>query len=252
MALSLRQKLTIVSLLIYWPAIFILAHIPIPELVYRARVSDKSLHFLAYLVLVFLLWFAISPGKKVNWRKATAWWMLFVVVWYGVIDELLQAYVGRNCDVTDFLTDLTGTLAGLVLLAFFTFWPAFLVVTGITVFLLTNLARANVADLLPVTSVVFYLFAYGFFTLLWIRYMHLFLSLKATQPRWLIVALVLPIAFLLTVKLFSVILGRNFSVRNVIISAAAIAVVAVTIFLTALLRRRFAQKLSPNRFERPV
>jgi len=252
MALSLRQKLTITSLVIYWPTIFYFAHIPIPRWVYEAGVSDKSLHFLAYLLLVFLLWFAVCPGKRVNWRKAAVWWMLFVAVWYGVIDELLQGYVGRSCDIMDFFANLAGALTGLILFTFLTFWPAFLVVTGITVFLLTNLARASVADLLPVTSVVFYLFAYGFFTLLWIRYMHLFLSLKATQPRWLIVALVLPIAFLLTVKLFSVILGKNFSVRNVIISAAAIAVVAVTIFLTALLRRRFAQKLSPSRFERPV
>ena len=92
MVLSRRQKLTIISLLFYWPGVFILAHIPIPQLVYKAQVSDKSLHFLAYLVLVFLLWFAISPNKKVNWRKAAVWWILFVVVLYGVVDELLQGY----------------------------------------------------------------------------------------------------------------------------------------------------------------
>src|SRR4030042_647093 len=101
MALSRRQKLTIISLLVYWPGVFILAHIPIPQLVYKAQVSDKSLHFLVYLVLVFLLWFTISPDKKVNWRKAAAWWVLFVVVWYGVVDEVLQGYVGRSCDIID-------------------------------------------------------------------------------------------------------------------------------------------------------
>lgn len=229
-----------------------LAHIPIPELVYRAQVSDKSLHFLAYLVLVFLLWFAISPNRKVNWRKAAVWWVLFAVVWYGVIDELLQRYVGRSCDVTDFLANLAGALTGLILFTLFTFWPAFLAATGITVFLLTNLARANLADLLPVTSVMFYLLAYGFFTVLWIQYMHLFLSLKAPQPKWLIWALVLPTGFLLTVKLFSVILGKDFSVRNVIISAAGIVAVVVAIFLLSLFRRYFTRKLSPGDFERPV
>jgi VanZ family protein len=236
-----RRKLTIISLLLYWPAIFIFAHIRIPQLVYKAHVSDKSLHFLAYLILVFLLWFAVSPNRKVNWRKAAVWWVLSVLISYGVVDELLQRCVGRSCDIMDFLASLAGALTGLILFGFLTFWPAFLVVTGIAVFLLTNLARANVTELLPVASVIFYLFAYGFFTLLWVRYMNLFLSLKAPQPKWLIVASALPTGFLLTVKLFSVILGKHFSVRNVIISAVGIAVVAITIYLTALFRRRFTQ-----------
>ena len=241
MALSRRQKVTIISLLIYWPAIFVLGHIPIPRLVYQAGVSDKSLHFLAYLVLVFLLWFAINPDRKVNWRRGTIWWVLLVVVLYGLADELLQPLVGRTCDIIDFLANVTGTFGGLVLLAFVTFWPALLVVTGVGVFLLTNLCRTNPADLLPVTSVMFYLFAYGFFTLLWIQYMNLSLSLKAPRPKWIFGALVLPIAFLLIVKLFSVILGRPFSVSNVLISAVGIAGVVVTIFLVTLFRRPCAQ-----------
>ena len=237
MALSRRQKLTLISLLLYWPSLFILAHIPIPLFVSRAGVSDKSLHFLTYLILVFLLWFAISPNRKVNWRKAAVWWILFVVVWYGAFDEWLQARVGRSGDVADFLADLAGTLTGLILFSFFTFWPVLLVVTGITIFLLTNLARVNPADLLPITNTVFHPFAYGFFTMLWIRHIHHFLSMKAPQPKWLIVASALPIAFLLSVKLFSVISGRYFGVWDVIISIVGIAAVVVTVFLIALFRK---------------
>ena len=192
MALQHRQKLTIIFLLLYWPSLFILAHIPIPLFVRRAGVSDKSLHFLAYLILVFLLWFAIGPDRKVKWRRAAVWWILFVVVWYGAFDEWLQARVGRSGNVADFLADLVGTVAGLILLSFFTFWPALLMVTGITIFLLTNLARVNPANLLPITNTVFHPFAYGFFTMLWIRYIHLFLPMKAPKPKWVIAALALP------------------------------------------------------------
>lgn len=233
---SLRQRLIIISLLIYWPAIFIFAHIPIPELVYKARVSDKSLHFLAYMVLVFLLWFAISPDRKVNWRKAAVWWVLLVVVWYGVLDEVLQGYVGRMCDARDFVANLAGALASLILLSIFSFWSASLLVAGIGLFLLTNLCRANLTDLLPITSLLFHLLAYGLFTMLWIRYMYLFLSLKAPQRKWLFGALSLPIAFLLTVKLFSVVLDKNFSVQNVVISCVGIAVAVMAVYLTALFR----------------
>jgi len=245
-ALQHRQKLTIIFLLFYWPSLFILAHIPIPLFVRRAGVSDKSLHFLAYLVLVFLLWFAIGPDRKVNWRRAAVWWILFVVVWYGVFDEWLQAHVGRSGDVADFLADLAGTLTGLILFSFFTFWPVLLVVTGITIFLLTNLTRVNPADLLPITNAAFHLFAYGIFTMLWIQHIHHFLSIKAPQPKWLIVTFALPTGLLLVVKLYSVISGRYFGIWDVILSAIGIAAVVVTIFLTALFRLRFTQRLSPG------
>jgi VanZ family protein len=241
MVLSRRQKLTIISLLLYWPGVFILAHIPIPQLVYKARVSDKSLHFLAYLVLVFLLWFAINPNKKVNWRKAAVWWVLFVVVWYGVVDEWLQSYVGRTCDIMDFFADLVGTLAGLILFSFFTFWPVLLVVMGTTIFTLTNFTRANLADLVPITNAMFHLFAYGFFTMLWLQYIHLFLPMKAPKPKWMIAALALPIGFLLTVKLFSIIFGKDFVVQDVIVSAVGIIIVVATIYLIALFRRGLTQ-----------
>ncbi|MHC4543000.1 MAG: VanZ family protein [Planctomycetota bacterium] len=242
MPVSRRQKLVIISLLIYWPVIFILAHIPIPQLVRKAGVSDKIIHFVAYLALVFLFWFAVSPGRKVNWRRATAWWVLLVMVCYGVIDELLQGVVvGRSCDAMDFLADLAGVITGLILFAFFTFWPAFLVVTGITIFAMTNLSRINLADLLPVTYVAFLLFSYGFFALLWIQNMHLYLSLKAPKLKWLIVALALPIGFLVAVKLFSIISGRDFRLQDVIIAAIGIAAVVITIYLIALFRCRRIQ-----------
>jgi len=246
MALTYRQKLTVISLLLYWPGVFILAHIPIPQLVIRAHICDKYIHSLAYLVLVFLLWFAISPNSKVNWRKATVWWVVFVVVWYGVFDEWLQGYVGRNPDVIDFFADLAGTLAGLILLSIFAFWPASLIVAGIIIFLLTNLTQVNPAELMPATNAAFHFFAYGFFAVLWIQYMNRFLPIKAPQVKWLIVASVLPTGLLLVVKLFSVISGRDFAATDIIIATGSIATVVGTIFLTALFRRRFARRLSAD------
>jgi len=257
MALLRRQKLTVIPLLLYWPTIFILTHIPpasVPCWVVRMHVSDKAIHYLAYLVLVVLLWFAISPGRKVNWRKAAAWWVLFVVVWYGVFDEWLQSYVGRNPDVRDFLANLTGTLTGLVLLSIFPFWSVWLAVTGAMIFVLTNFTRhtsggqvqPNLADQLPVANAAFHLFAYAFFSLLWTRFLRHLLPVKAPEPKWLIGALALPMGFLLAVELFSAVAGNDFRMWDAIISAVGIVAVVAAIFLTALFRRGFAQKLSPS------
>jgi len=239
MALSQRQKLIIIPLLIYWPLIFVLAHVPVPQLVREAGVSDKIIHFIAYLSLVFLLWFAISPDRKVSWRRAAVWWVLLVTVWYGVVDEVLQSFVaGRSCDVRDFFADLAGVTTGLILFALFTFWPAFLVVTGITIFALSNLTRVNLADLLPVTNMAFHLFAYPFFAVLWIQNMHLFLPLKASKLKWLIAASALPMGLLVAVELYSVISGRDFRLQDLIIAAVGIAAVVITIYLIGLFRCR--------------
>jgi len=238
MALSRQRKLTIGALIFYWPTLFILAHIPIPQLVRRAHVSDKSLHFIAYLILVFLLWFALNPDRKVSWRKASAWWVLLVMAVYGIADELLQHYMAtRSCDVRDYAADLVGSLTGLILFSLLNFWLVLLIVVGITIFTLTNIARANLTDLVPITNAMFHFFAYGFFTLVWIQYIHLYLSLKARGGKWIIASLALPIGFLLSVKLFSKILGRELVVQDVVISVAAITVTVFIAYLIGLFRR---------------
>jgi len=104
----------------------------------------------------------------------------------------------------------------------------------------------NIAELLPITNAIFHLFAYGFFTVLWIHHIHLFLSLKAPKPKWIIVALTLPTGFLFAVKLFSVISDKNFTLQEVILSAVGIATVVGITYLTALFHRRFTQKLPPG------
>jgi hypothetical protein len=238
MSLLQRQKITLVSLILYWPTLFVLSHIPVPQFVREAGVSDKCLHFLAYLILVFLFWFAVKPTRKVNWRRLTAWWILLVVAGYGAADELIQRYVGRTCDIEDFAANLVGIIAGLLLFSFFTFWPAALLVAGATIFGLTNIARANLAELMPALNAMFHLFSYAIFSMLWLQVIHLNLTLKPPKLKWLFVSLALPLALLLTTKVFSVIIGRTFGPIDVILAVSGIATVVAVTYLTALFRQR--------------
>lgn len=237
MALLYRRKITVVLLLFYWPVLSVLAHIPIPQLVRRAGVSDKSLHFLAYLVLVFLLWFAVSSDKKVNWRRGAAWLILLVVALYGAVDELSQPLAGRTCDMMDLVANLVGALVGLIVCSIFTFWPAALLVAGTVIFGITNIARANLAELLPTSNAMFHVFGYAVFTMLWIQHMNGFLWVRAPNIRWLVSALAVPILFLLAVKLCSAVLGRAFAASDVLISLGGIAGMVATICLTALFHK---------------
>jgi len=243
MTLSHQQKIAACVLVLYWPALFVLAHIPIPHVVQEADVSDKSLHFLAYLILTFLIWSAVSGDRKVQWRRAAPWLVLFVIVVYGILDEWLQSYVaGRSCDVRDFLTDLAGALAGLILSSFLTFWPAGPFVAATFIFSITNVTRANLADLLPRTNAVFHIFAYAILTVLWIQCTHLFPAVKATKAKWLVLALAGPGGFLIIVKLYSVIAGNDFALSDIIISFGAIAVVVTLFYSRSLFHKTHGSK----------
>ena len=224
MALSLRQKITAVLLVIYWITLFFLAHRPIPQWVYNAHVSDKSIHFIAYLILVFLLWFSVSPVVKVKWRKGLVWRVVFVMLVYSAVDEVTQGYVERNCDFMDFIVNMLGVFAGLTLLTFMTFWPGLLAVTSISIFGITNLAKANVSELMPISNTAFHIAAYAGLTIVWLKVMKLFMPLTWRSVRWLAAAGV-PTAFLLFVKASSVALGRYCQWKDVAVSVAAIVVV---------------------------
>jgi len=228
--LTRRQKITIAALVSYWIALAVLAHIPIPQLVYRAQVSDKWLHFLAYLNLVFLLWFSISPDSQVSWRRRRVWLVFFAAAVYGGLDELLQPYVGRTGDVGDFLANVAGASTGLIMFTFLAFWQALPATLAITIFGLTNLARANLSKLVPITDAAFHIIAYGGFTLVWAQFMILHLPLRGTGGR-LLSALGVPIGFLLIVKTGSLLLGRHFAMTDLLFSVSAIITVVTATYL---------------------
>ena len=155
------------------------------------------------------------------------------MVAYGILDEWLQGYVvGRSCDVQDFYADVAGALTGLMLLSFFTYWPAGRLVTGTVMFSSINLTRANLAELLPTANAVFHLFGYAIFTMLWVQYVHPFFPAKARRLKWLVTALALPVALLATVKMFSIILGKDLAAREMIIAVVGIVTVVATAYLT--------------------
>ena len=241
MALSHQQKIMTILLVLYWPTLFVFAHIPVPQVVRQAGVSDKSLHFLAYLILAFLLWFAVSGGKRVNWRKAAPWRVLLTLLVYGILDEWSQSYVaGRSCDVLDFFADLAGTLTGLAVFSVLTLWPAGLLVTATVIFGMTNIAQANMAQLLPVASATFHLFAYALFSIFWVPCIDLFpptTCLRRTEARWLMAALAGPTTLLLAVKVVSIILRKEFAPLEMIVSAGAILAVVTTARVSALFHK---------------
>jgi len=241
MTLSAQQKITRIALALYWPALFVSAHIPVPAPIQGAGVSDKSLHFLAYLTLVFLLWFAVSGIRRVSWRISRPWLVLLTLVIYGIIDEILQGLVpGRSPDVMDFVADMTGALTGMILFTILPFWPAGLLVVATVIFGVANVSRVNLAVVLPITYAIFHLFAYAVFSAMWIycTKLNTSISAKTAGIKWLLPAIAAPAGLLLTVKLSAVVFGKGFTLTDTIVSAGAIVTVIVAFYLNASSCRR--------------
>lgn len=242
MQLLRRHKYILLSLGIYWPALFVLTHIPVPQIAAQSGMSDKTMHILAYLALVFFVWLAISPYQKVNWLKSKAWIVLAAVLAYGAFDEWLQSKVGRQMEWLDLLGDAKGALLGLAILSFLSFWPAILVVSAIFIFSLSN--QSNLLSLYSeyYLNTVFHLTAYTTLTLLWIQHLDRRPKYQRSNPLWPIIALGLPLGLLAVIKITGVYYYHKIiwwvDVATAVFGIAAAILVSWLVF-------RFGKKMPP-------
>lgn len=78
-------------------------------------VLRKCAHFTEYMVLYFLLYFALKTHFTASKAR---WWAWPAVVLYAASDELHQAFIpGRVADVMDVSIDSAGGLMGLVMVS---------------------------------------------------------------------------------------------------------------------------------------
>lgn len=232
-----RQKFVVAALVLYWPAIFIATHIPtIPQWVGKIPLSDKILHFSAYFMLPFLLWYAFSPTKKVSWRRPAVWLILAVIVWYGAIDEWLQGYVGRSPDVLDFAANLCGAVTGFIILSIIEFWPAALTVGATGILIVSFFLSAN-QETIPIPHrIVLLTCGYGIYTAIWLRYIHYHMQIKNNLSLWWFPALLLPLVLLLGIEGFCMIAGHVFNAATFITSILTIFVCVLAGYLYEVLK----------------
>lgn len=227
MHLLRRHKSILTALGIYWPAIFWLTHIPVPEIARRSGMSDKTMHVLAYFVLTFLVWFAVSPYEKIRWNRLKTWVVAAVIMTYAALDECLQGLImERSSDIIDFLSDLLGMAAGLGVLSFFDFWPAMLTASAAFIFVVSTMS--NLPHLYPEYHLgsLFHFTAYAAFTFIWVQHQQ---RCKSQCRLNLLLAAIIPVILLLAVVASAGFWGRNVSWTGI---SAAIAGICL-VFLSA-------------------
>ena len=200
MRLLRRHKSVLIALGIYWPFIFMLTHIPMPDIARQSGMSDKTMHVMAYFVLAFLVWFAVSPYQKVQWNRKKVWILITIVACYGALDEILQGPVGRSTDFMDFVADLFGLGSALGLLSVLSFWPALLAASGVFVFVISNLSHLLMLYPQYYLDTLFHYTAYTAFALIWIQHLDRYTSIRPAGAKWLICSLLVPLGLLVLIK----------------------------------------------------
>lgn len=112
-----KKKFLYVPLAAYWLTLFVLTSIPgrsLPKVI--LIFTDKAKHLIAYMILSFLLNFAIhfqKKFKKLNIHSGISAFMIIAV--YGLLDEIHQIFIpGRYFEWLDFLSDLIGGVIGIL------------------------------------------------------------------------------------------------------------------------------------------
>ena len=98
----------------YWGVLFTLTHLP-PQHLPHGPGSDKLHHFAAYMVLSFILGATLWQAFPAR-RRVVPLLVLLVAALYGGFDEITQILVHRDCELNDWLADISGAaFAGAVL-----------------------------------------------------------------------------------------------------------------------------------------
>jgi VanZ family protein len=99
------------SLLLVWAT-----HHPKPEdLLGPNPPSDKSLHFIAYGVLGFLMAATLAASR--HWSVRNAIVLAVALALGAVVDESTQPFFGRAAEVLDWVFDVIGIVGGIAVVA---------------------------------------------------------------------------------------------------------------------------------------
>ena len=169
----LRKILPWTVLAVYWPLLFLSTHLPrLPHI--PLGPSDKVLHYLAYLILTLLFWLARFGSQRPSFRKARLYKIIILFSLYGAMDEITQRFVGRCCDIEDWVADICGSLTALLLLYVLRRWLHCFIAYTIGLFLICHWpGRESLFDKLPSFfqqfQVAYGIIGYIILTLLWWR-----------------------------------------------------------------------------------
>jgi VanZ family protein len=227
MQMNREQKFFSVMLAIYWAGIAAATHIPVPDWTRNMSMSDKTMHVAAYMLLGFLLWFAVGFGEKANWRKTKPWLVLAALLVYGIADEISQQFVrGRSADAIDFVYDMVGIAAAMLTVSLMPSRLTIIVPAIVCPFLIPGLVRSGLIAQGTFLESAIYFACFATVSLI------IGLTLKNK-----FIGLIITAADLLFLKMYAVLTDKVLGQAEMLISIAAIVIMFVVLFYLGRVKR---------------
>ncbi|QDT37419.1 VanZ family protein [Stratiformator vulcanicus] len=109
------RSLCLTGLFVWWALCAVATHMPLPDGPGGPDIPnlDKVVHLVMYSGLALLFIGAIGGLRPPTTRNYIM--TALVLAAYGIVDELTQIPVGRTADPIDWLADLCGIAAGLLI-----------------------------------------------------------------------------------------------------------------------------------------
>ena len=230
-----EQRFFTFVLIFYWLSIFAATHISIPVWTREMGVSDKTMHFVAYMTLALLLWFSTSFEKKADWKKLRPWLLSAVVLLYGLVDELLQHFTKRSVDPRDFAANAIGLAVAMAMVTALPGRHTVMVLTIICPLFLPGLVRAQLIMQGSILEAGAYLAGFACVTIAWIEYLSSVVGLNFRQLKYLPVFFAPPAGTVIILRFYAEITSKPFGATAIL---SAFAAIILTLFVGHLIGKK--------------
>lgn len=237
MKTSKEQKFFIFTLIFYWLGIFAATHIPVPWWTRKMGVSDKTMHFVAYMILALLLWLATSFEKKADWKKLRPWLLSGIVLLYSAADELLQHFMKRSTDIKDLAANILGCAAAMGTVTFVPPRHAAMILATIFPLFLPAIVRSHLIVSGSILEAAVYIASFASITAAWIKYLSSAFGLNLRKNDLMPIFFAPPAGTVVIVKLYSSLTDKPFGTTAIL--SASIAII-LTLFIGRLMSKKGA------------
>ena len=222
MKLSKERKLFTIVLVFYWLGIFVATHIPVPGWTRKMGMSDKTMHFAAYLILTLLLWFSINFEQKANWKKLWPWLLSVIILLYGFADELLQHFTKRSIDFADFVANALGLAAAMAVITLLPGRHAIMILATVCPFFLPAIVRSQLITQNSPLEGLSYLAGFAIVTIAWAKYLSWVHNLNFRQLKYMPLFFAGPAGTVVILKLYAGFTDKPFGTTALLIALGSI------------------------------
>ncbi len=223
-------------LIFYWPGIFIATHIPVlPNWTGKMGVSDKTMHFAAYMAVALLLWLGTSFEKKADWRKLRPWLLSAIVLLYGVADELSQHFMKRSTDIRDFAANVLGLAIAMAIVTVLLPHHAVMILITACPLLLPAIVKSQLITGGSIPEAAAYIAGFAGVTAAWMKYLSSVVGLNLRRNKLFPVFFAPSAGTVIIIKLYASLTDKPFGTTALL---SAFVSIILTLFIGRLISKK--------------